>query len=64
MSEELKPCKICRHCSHSQKWEVPFSIGRFSFYCGAIKSNRTANKLKKIKLKNLACGLFKGVEDE
>ena len=51
---ELKN-KTCLTCVHRQRWECNTKIFQ---YCGAIKSNRTDNGLKKIKCKNKACQLY------
>jgi len=45
----------CRNCKHIQKWKCN---SKFFFYCGKTKSNRTHNKLLKIKCKDDACYLF------
>ena len=47
--------KTCRNCKHKQAWECGTKI---IHYCGIRKSNRTTNKLLKIKCKNIACILF------
>lgn len=47
--------KTCMSCSHRQRWECGSKIIQ---YCGAIKSNRTFNGLKKIKCKDSACDLY------
>ena len=46
---EGKTCKTCKHRQPTQ------CGGRMIQYCRAIKSNRTWNKLKKIKCKDVAC---------
>jgi len=52
-TEEIK--NTCRGCKHRQRWQCEGSIIQ---YCGVRKSNRTVNKLLKIKCKNKACLLF------
>ena len=50
-----KTTETCKTCKHRERWEC----GSMTIqYCNAIKSNRTFNKLKKIKCKNLACSLY------
>ena len=45
----------CGDCQHIEKWARD---GSFFFYCQAIKSQRTSNKLLKVKRKRQACPLF------
>jgi hypothetical protein len=45
----------CGQCAHIQRWECN---SKFFYYCGAQKSNRTANGFLKVKRKNDACELF------
>lgn len=45
----------CRSCKHRQRWECGGSVIQ---YCAKIKSNRTFNRLKKIKCTNEACELY------
>jgi hypothetical protein len=63
----FEPCELaaklkenCGQCAHIQRWingEVspPHAV---KFYCGVTRSNRTANKLLKVKRKTPACGHF------
>lgn len=48
--------KTCLTCEHRQRWQCG---GRIIQYCGATKSNRTFNGLKKIKAKDPACYFYK-----
>ena len=50
------PGKSCLHCENRQRHQKGGSIIQ---YCGVRKSNRTENKLLKIKAKNPACEQFK-----
>jgi hypothetical protein len=45
----------CRNCKNAQGWQ---SGGSVIYYCAVRKSNRTENKLLKIKLKNPSCLSF------
>lgn len=45
----------CRSCKHRQRWKCGGSIIQ---YCAVRKSNRTFNKLLKIKVTNSACLLY------
>ena len=54
-SEALKT-STCLSCEHRQRWECNSKVMQ---YCGVRKSNRTANRLLKIKCKNAACVLYK-----
>ena len=45
----------CRNCGNAQKWQCN---SKYFFYYGVRASNRTENKLLKIKLKNDACQLW------
>jgi hypothetical protein len=56
-SEQTKGL-TCNTCEHRQRWECG---GRIIQYCGNRHSNRTENKLLKIKCKTAACGLYKPV---
>lgn len=47
-----KLTKTCRYCKHRERWQ---SGGRVIQYCGLLKSNRTENGLKKIKVTDKAC---------
>lgn len=53
---EHDPSKTCRDCIHRQRWQCG---GKVIQYCGVRNSNRTENKLLKIKAGNPACKLFK-----
>lgn len=46
----------CLTCEHRQRHQCGGSIIQ---YCGVRKSNRTNNKLLKIKCKTPACGQYK-----
>lgn len=48
--------KKCKHCIHSQRWECG---SKYFWYCSEIKSNRTENKLGKIKANDSACLMYK-----
>lgn len=50
------PGKTCRECSNRERWECNSKVIQ---YCGVIRSNRTQNGLKKIKVTNKACVHFK-----
>jgi len=52
---EHQNSKTCRDCAHRQRWQCGSKVIQ---YCGARKSNRTENKLLKIKAGNPACNLF------
>ncbi len=54
--EKNKPTKFCRTCIHRQRWECGDSVIQ---YCSKRKSNRTFNRLLKIKVTNPACELYK-----
>ncbi len=45
----------CFKCKHRQRWLFNSKVFQ---YCGIRKSNRTSNKLLKIKCKDKACQLF------
>ena len=51
--------EICRDCKACQAWECGSKV---IHYCSQLRSNRTSNGLKKIKLKDTACMLFKKKE--
>ena len=51
--------KTCRTCHWRERWQCGGSIIQF---CKVIPSKRTFNGLKKIKVTNPACDLYK--EDE
>lgn len=48
-------CLTCNTCKHRQRWECGTKVIQ---YCGIRKSNRTVNKLLKIKCKDKACTLY------
>lgn len=50
--------KTCLTCEHRQRWECNSKVIQ---YCGVRKSNRTQNKLLKIKCKDIACNLYKEI---
>lgn len=59
--EEVKPMQpkaFCRTCKHRQRWDCNSKVFQ---YCGIRKSNKTSNKLLKIKCKTPACEMY--VED-
>ncbi len=49
----------CQDCEYSERWQCGGSI---IWYCSARKSNRTFNKLLKIKARQAACDNFKEIE--
>lgn len=51
-----KPENTCKDCEHRQRWECNSKVFQ---YCGVRKSNRTNNRLLKIKCKDAACASFK-----
>jgi hypothetical protein len=53
-----KPNSTCRDCVFRQRWKCGGSIIQ---YCGITKSNRTFNKLKKIKVTNPSCDRFQKI---
>lgn len=60
LPDPIQPTKFCRTCEHRQRWQCGGSIIQ---YCGIIKSNRTFNGLKKIKVTNPACGRYQEQKD-
>jgi hypothetical protein len=56
-NDDLSPQNTaqCRNCKHIQKTQCGGSV---FFYCVVRKSNRTLNKLLKVKCKTPVCGLF------
>ena len=50
------PTATCRTCKYRERWQCGGSIIQ---YCGKQRSNRTDNGLKKIKVTNPACGLYR-----
>jgi hypothetical protein len=46
----------CKTCEHRQRWQCNSKVFQ---YCGVRKSNRTENRLLKIKCKTKACELYK-----
>jgi hypothetical protein len=57
--EQPKPNTTCKDCQHRQRWQCGSKVIQ---YCGVRRSNRTENKLLKIKAGNTACNLFKHEE--
>ena len=55
----MKPEPTCSTCNHRQRWQCNSNVFQ---YCGKRKSNRTANKLLKIKCKDKACVLYEKIE--
>lgn len=55
--EDSKPNNgaTCRTCEHRQPWQCGGSVIQ---YCGIRGSNRTFNKLLKIKVTNPACAYY------
>ena len=53
--------ETCKTCKHSQRWECN---SKFFYYCGITASGRTDNGLKKIKLKDVACGKYKQIKGD
>lgn len=51
--------RTCRYCYWRERWQCGGSIIQ---YCRAIPSKRTFNGLKKIKVTNPACELYKEEE--
>lgn len=49
----MKTCKDCKH-----KYALKYDSGKSFYYCRIQISNKTANGLLKIKLKNQACEHF------
>ncbi len=49
----------CLTCEHRERWAKNSVIVQ---YCGARKSNRTDNRLLKIKCKTKACELYKSMK--
>lgn len=54
-NKECKEIRTCNTCEHRQRWQC---ISKIIQYCAVRFSNRTDNKLFKIKCKNKACGLY------
>lgn len=48
----------CRTCANRERWECG---GRVIQYCRAIPSKRTFNHLKKIKVTNTKCHLYREI---
>ena len=46
----------CRTCAHRERWQMGGSVIQ---YCGARRSSRTQNGLRKIKVTDKACALYK-----
>lgn len=51
--------KTCRTCANRERWQCGSKVIQ---YCRVRKSNRTFNKLQKIKVTNPACHLYKEIE--
>lgn len=51
----------CRTCRHRERWQCGGSIIQ---YCAVRRSNRTDNKLLKIKAGNPACWLYEKEEEQ
>lgn len=49
----------CKTCKHIQRWKYTHVT---IYYCGIRHSNRTYNKLLKIKANNEACKLYEELE--
>lgn len=49
------PSATCRTCRHRERWQCG---GKIIQYCGKIRSSRTDNGLKKIKVSNPACSQY------
>ena len=54
-SKKAKTTTTCKTCKHREPWECGSKIIQ---YCKIRKSNRTENKLLKIKAKNPSCSLY------
>lgn len=62
--DQVKPVNndlTCRTCKHRQRWECGNKIIQ---YCGVTPSNRTENKLLKIKAKKQACIQYSAITTE
>jgi hypothetical protein len=51
--------KTCKDCEYKQRHQCNSKVFQ---YCGVRKSNRTNNRLLKIKCKTPACSKFKATE--
>ena len=49
------PSATCRTCRHRERWQCG---GKIIQYCGKIRSSRTGNGLKKIKVSKPACSQY------
>lgn len=49
----------CRSCRHRERWECESKVIQ---YCGKLRSGRTWNGKKKIKVTNAACGYYEKEE--
>lgn len=56
--EKPKGKEECKHCSHSQRWEISDKYFR---YWQVRKNKRTSNGLLKIKANQGACDNFKEI---
>lgn len=54
IQENIKD-KTCKTCNHRQRWECNSKVIQ---YCGKVKSKRTQNGLKRIKVNNKACAYY------
>lgn len=52
---EEKEALTCRTCAHRERWQMGGSVIQ---YCGARRSSRTQNGLRKIKVTDKACALY------
>lgn len=60
LQEWQPPAETCRTCCHRQRWQRDSKVIQ---YCGIRASQRTHNKLLKIKCKTAACRFYKDRED-
>lgn len=51
--------KTCKTCAHRERWECGSKVIQ---YCGVLRSKRTFNGKKKIKVTNEACFMYKEEE--
>lgn len=58
LPEETTTNETCRNCEHRERWQCGSKVIQ---YCGVLKSNRTSNGKKKIKVTDKACLSFKPV---
>jgi hypothetical protein len=64
VTEKPERKEKCEHCKHIQRWRNEFASPSHAvnYYCGIRCSNRTINKLLKIKRKTAACDAFEEAE--